>query len=103
MLFFQLNNPLPPLIIFEGLIRRYCYSFLRMVLSRQRLIRNFLDRFIDVPRHHNPPRQSIRKSKRCVSKTKKNVQCRKRTAHSEKCWIHLAANDNLRIYRYFYR
>ena len=68
-----------------------------MVLSRQRFIRNFLDRFIDVPRHHNPPRQSIRKSKRCVSKTKKDVQCRKCTAHSEKCWIHLAANDNLRI------
>jgi hypothetical protein len=63
---------------------------------RQRFIRNFLDRYIDVPRPR-VMRQSIRKSKRCISNTKKDVRCRKRTAHSEKCWVHLAANDNLRI------
>ena len=63
---------------------------------RQRFIRNFLDRFIDVPRRR-VTRQSIRKSKRCISNTLKDVQCRKRTAHSEKCWIHLAKYDNLRI------
>jgi hypothetical protein len=63
---------------------------------RQRFIRNFLDRFIDVPRRR-VTRQSIRKSKRCISNTVKYVQCRKRTAHSEKCWVHLAAHDNLRI------
>ena len=64
---------------------------------RQRFIRNFLDRFIDVPRQRRVTRQSIRKSKRCISNTLKDAQCRKRTAHSEKCWIHLAAHDNLRI------
>ncbi|CAB3982342.1 SET domain-containing [Paramuricea clavata] len=45
-----------------------------------------------------PPRvQSKRKSQRCVSNTVHDVQCRKRTAHTKKCWVHLAKQDNLRI------
>ncbi|CAB3978339.1 SET domain-containing [Paramuricea clavata] len=41
--------------------------------------------------------QSIRKSKQCVSDTLLQKRCRKRTAHTPKCWIHLAKQDNLRI------
>ena len=28
---------------------------------------------------------------------KKKKRCRKRTAHTPKCWIHLANEDNLRV------
>ncbi len=41
--------------------------------------------------------QSIRKVQQCISKTIKSQRCKKRTAHTKKCWIHLAAQDNLRI------
>lgn len=41
--------------------------------------------------------QSIRKSQQCVSNTLKEQRCRKRTAHTPKCWIHLAKQNNLRI------
>ncbi|CAB4007360.1 SET domain-containing [Paramuricea clavata] len=41
--------------------------------------------------------QSIRKSKQCISDTLLQKRCRKRTAHTPKCWIHLAKQDNLRI------
>jgi hypothetical protein len=44
-----------------------------------------------------PKSQSIRKAQQCVSNTKKDVRCRKRTAHTGKCWIHLANQNNLRI------
>ena len=40
---------------------------------------------------------SIRDVVQCKSKTKKKKRCRKRTAHTPKCWIHLANEDNLRI------
>ena len=42
-------------------------------------------------------KQSIRKSKQCVADTLKQQRCRKRTAHTPKCWIHLAKQNNLRI------
>jgi hypothetical protein len=41
--------------------------------------------------------QSKRKAQRCISDTLRAVQCRKRTAHTPKCWIHLAKQENLRI------
>lgn len=41
--------------------------------------------------------QSIRKSQQCISNTIQRRQCKKRTAHTSKCWIHLAKEDNLRI------
>lgn len=41
--------------------------------------------------------QSIRKSQQCISQTLQRRQCKKRTAHTQKCWIHLAKYDNLRI------
>jgi hypothetical protein len=41
--------------------------------------------------------QSIRKVQQCTSNTIKSQRCKKRTAHTKKCWIHLAAQDNLRI------
>lgn len=41
--------------------------------------------------------QSIRKSQQCVSNTKQGRQCKRRTAHTNKCWTHLAWQDNLRI------
>ena len=43
------------------------------------------------------PSQSIRKSKQCIAETLYQRQCRKRTAHTPKCLIHLAKQDNLRI------
>jgi hypothetical protein len=43
------------------------------------------------------PSQSIRKSKQCIAETLYQKRCRKRTAHTPKCWIHLAKQDNLRI------
>jgi hypothetical protein len=62
----------------------------------------FIERFIERERVLEGPRarqntQSIRKSKQCVSDTLKGVRCRRRTAHTEKCWNHLAKYDNLRI------
>jgi hypothetical protein len=42
-------------------------------------------------------KQGIRKSQQCVSNTLKEQRCRKRTAHTQKCWIHLAKQNNLRI------
>ena len=33
----------------------------------------------------------------CKSNTVKKKRCRKKTAHTPKCWIHLANEDNLRI------
>ena len=40
---------------------------------------------------------SVRDVLQCKSNTKKKKRCRKRTAHTSKCWIHLANEDNLRI------
>ena len=40
--------------------------------------------------------QSIRDVLQCKSNTVKK-RCRKRTAHTSKCWIHLAKENNLRI------
>lgn len=59
-------------------------------------IRHYLDRFVDQPRKRRDF-QSIRKSKQCISNTLHSARCRKRTAHTEKCWIHLAKYNNLRI------
>lgn len=41
--------------------------------------------------------QSIRKSQQCTSNTLQRRQCKNKRAHTEKCWIHLAKEDNLRI------
>ena len=41
--------------------------------------------------------QSIRKVQQCTSNTIRAQRCKKRTAHTNKCWIHLATQDNLRI------
>lgn len=41
--------------------------------------------------------QSIRNSQQCESDTLKKKRCRKRTAHTPQCWIHLAKEKNLRI------
>jgi hypothetical protein len=48
-------------------------------------------------RSRKPKTQSVRKSQQCVSNTLKEQRCRKRTAHTQKCWIHLSRQDNLRI------
>jgi hypothetical protein len=48
-------------------------------------------------RRRKTTKQSIRKSQQCVSNTLKEQRCRKRTAHTQKCWIHLAKQNNLRI------
>ena len=40
---------------------------------------------------------SIRDVVQCKSNTVKKKRCRKKTAHTPKCWIHLANEDNLRI------
>ena len=67
-----------------------------MSKKRQRFILNFLQNIYEKPcvKKNN---QSIRKSQQCVASTLKDKQCRKRTAHTEKCWIHLAQQNNLRI------
>jgi hypothetical protein len=49
------------------------------------------------PRLRKTVKQSIRKSQQCVSNTLKEQRCRKRTAHTPKCWIHLAKQNNLCI------
>lgn len=41
--------------------------------------------------------QSIRNVLQCKSATKVKKRCKKRTAHTDKCWIHLAKEDNLRV------
>ncbi|CAB3977955.1 Hypothetical predicted protein [Paramuricea clavata] len=64
--------------------------------KRQRFILNFLNKIYEAPRKHRGT-QSIRKAQRCVADTLKKQQCKKRTAHTEKCWIHLAKQNNLRI------
>ena len=48
-------------------------------------------------RRHKTAKQSVRKSQQCVSNTLKEQRCRKRTAHTPKCWIHLSRQNNLRI------
>jgi hypothetical protein len=67
--------------------------------ARQRtLLQRFQDQLARIQRAQ--PRvatQSKRKAQRCVSNTLRDVQCRKRTAHTPKCWIHLARQDNLRV------
>ncbi|CAB4001890.1 Hypothetical predicted protein [Paramuricea clavata] len=65
--------------------------------QRQRFIHNFLDRVIDQPRQIRDRLRSIRKSKQCISNTLRDTRCRKCTAHTEKCWIHLAKYNTLRI------
>jgi hypothetical protein len=63
-------------------------------------VRNFLDKYVDnvdYRRKKRIPSQSIRKSKQCIAETLYQRRCRKRTAHTHKCWIHLAKQDNLRI------
>jgi hypothetical protein len=61
----------------------------------------FVTNFIKGYQFQNPrrrqPTQSIRKSKQCISNTLLQKRCQKRTAHTPKCWIHLAKQDNLRI------
>jgi hypothetical protein len=39
-------------------------------------------------RRRKTAKQSIRRSQQCVSNTLKEQRCRKRTAHTPKCWIH---------------
>ncbi|CAB3985446.1 SET domain-containing [Paramuricea clavata] len=63
---------------------------------RQKFVLNLL-RQTRRRRKRKPKSQSIRKSQQCVSNTQKDARCRKRTAHTEKCWIHLAKQNNLRI------
>jgi hypothetical protein len=67
--------------------------------ARQRtLLQRFQDQLARIQRAQ--PRaapQSKRKAQRCISNTLRDVQCRKRTAHTPKCWIHLARQDNLRV------
>jgi hypothetical protein len=48
-------------------------------------------------RRRKTAKQSIRRAQQCVSNTLKEQRCRKRTAHTQKCWIHLAKQNNLRI------
>ena len=48
-------------------------------------------------RTHYKGSHSIRDVKQCKSNTKKRKRCLKRTAHTSKCWIHLANEDNLRV------
>lgn len=56
----------------------------------------------DVPlrlrrRRREPIQDNIRLSQQCTSQTLQARRCRKRTAHTGECWIHLAKNKNLRI------
>ena len=67
-----------------------------MSKKRQKFILNFLQNIYEKPNSRKNT-QSIRKSQQCVANTLKDKQCRKRTAHTEKCWIHLAKQNNLRI------
>ena len=71
-----------------------------MTQKRQRFILNFLHKYekqiFEKPQVKKKISQSIRKSQ-CVANTLKDKQCRKRTAHTEKCWVHLAKQNNLRI------
>ena len=66
-------------------------------------VRKFLDKYVDnisyrtIQRDKLIQRQSIRKSKQRIADTLRNKRCLKRTAHTPKCWIHLAKQDNLRI------
>lgn len=66
-------------------------------------VRNFLDKYVDNAEYRTFKRnllrqnQSIRKSKQCTADTLHNKRCLKRTAHTAKCWIHLAKQNNLRI------
>ena len=65
-----------------------------------RFVLNFLNKYVDNPHYRQQkriPSQSIRKSKQCIAETLYQKRCRKRTAHTPKCWIHLAKQDNLRI------
>jgi hypothetical protein len=72
-----------------------------MTQKRQRFILNFLHKYekqiFEKPQVKKKISQSIRKSQQCVANTLKDKQCRKRTAHTEKCWVHLAKQNNLRI------
>jgi hypothetical protein len=71
-----------------------------MSQKRQKFILNFLHKYekqiFEKPQVKKIS-QSIRKSQQCVANTLKDKQCRKRTAHTEKCWVHLAKQNNLRI------
>ena len=71
-----------------------------MATNRQKFLLNFLHKYekqiFEKPRVKKNT-QSIRKSQQCVATTLQEKQCRKRTAHTEKCWIHLAKQNNLRI------
>jgi hypothetical protein len=61
-------------------------------------VRNFLDKYVDNSNYRRKKRilsQSIRKSKQCIAETLYQRRCRKRTAHTHKCWIRLAKQDNL--------
>ncbi|CAB3978030.1 SET domain-containing [Paramuricea clavata] len=59
-------------------------------------IEKYIDKIYEAPRKQRGS-QSIRRSQRCIADTLKKQQCKKRTAHTKKCWIHLAKQDNLRI------
>ena len=67
-----------------------------MSKKRQKFILNFLQNIYEKANGRKNT-QSIRKSQQCVANTLKDKQCRKRTAHTEKCWVHLAKQNNLRI------
>lgn len=63
---------------------------------------NVLQEYANFRPHHRRrrrrrQRQNIRKSQQCISDTLRLRQCRKRTVHTHKCWIHLAKENNLRI------
>jgi hypothetical protein len=67
----------------------------KKTLRRQHFVLNLLRQSRHKPRRSKT--QSIRKSQQCVSNTRTERRCRKRTAHTNKCWIHLAKQNNLHI------
>ncbi|CAB4007371.1 SET domain-containing [Paramuricea clavata] len=87
-------------ILFNDALALWCHNHLEafVKISIDDLWSRFADMCTTQTRRKRKPRsQSIRKSQQCVSNTQKDVRCRKRTAHTEKCWIHLAKQNNLRI------
>jgi hypothetical protein len=69
----------------------------KMGKKSQQIYTCFLNKYVDRARQRRQPSQSIRTSQRCVSNTLLQQQCQKRTAHTDKCWVHLAKQNNLQI------
>ena len=72
----------------------------RRLRQIDQVVKNYADEYAKRRRKKYKKTQfslDVRNSQQCKSNTVKGFQCKKKTAKTKKCWIHLGKENNLRI------